>query len=111
VRHGHPDFEGRLGADAVDAQCRQQAHHATRHTQGRLGRRPVLAECASGQAVDAAGDALELAGGDQPAQDHGRQSSVPQIAYPPQRVLSGERQGSAFQWRIRAEWHAASMMQ
>ncbi|MDQ0608201.1 hypothetical protein QFZ83_002372 [Variovorax sp. W1I1] len=46
----------------MDAQPRQQAYHATRHAQGDLGQRPVLAERASRQAVDAAGDALELAG-------------------------------------------------
>lgn len=81
----------------MDAQRRQQTHHATRHAQGYLGKGPVLAERAPWQAVDAAGDALKLAGCNQPAEHHGRQALLSQIARTQQWPTPGEREDGLFE--------------
>jgi hypothetical protein len=54
-----------------------------------LGERAMLAELAAGQAVDAARDAFELAGGDQAGDGDRRQRVLGQVARAQQRALAG----------------------
>lgn len=75
-----PELERCLRANAMDAQRRQQAHHATRHAQGHFGQRSMLTERAPRQNVDAASDALELTGRDQSAEHRGRQTLLSHFA-------------------------------
>ncbi|MNY71494.1 hypothetical protein D3C86_2098480 [compost metagenome] len=81
----------------MDPQRRQQAHHAPRHAKSHFGQRPVLAERASRQAVDAAGDPFKLASRDQPAEDHCRQAMLSQIPCAQQRPTLDEREDSLFE--------------
>jgi len=52
----------KLSTDLVKLQRGEQADDGLRHTPANLGKRLMLGHLAVGQAVEAAGDALELAG-------------------------------------------------
>ena len=73
MRDREPDLERCLGADDMHAKRRKQADHALWNAQRDFGQGSVLANCCAWDAVQPAGEPLELSGLTQTCQFDRRQ--------------------------------------
>jgi hypothetical protein len=81
---------GELGTDLVKLQRGEQADDCLRHTPANLGKRLMLGHLAVGQAVEAAGDALELAGPVELEEELRRPALRTQVSRTQQSLATGE---------------------
>ena len=98
-----------LCADAVHAQCREQADHPAGHADRHLGKRVVLGDRLAREAVQATPDAHQFAGGHEPGQRDGGQSRLREIARAQQLALSSELEDGHFIGNGR--FHVGSLLQ
>ncbi len=109
--NGKPDLKGRLGANAMHAQCRKQTDHPLRCAQSYFCERAVFADGKTWDAIDPSGDSFEFSRCDQSAEQNAGYFSLCKIPSAQQRPYPGEFQDCLLVCRIGLQIHDASMLQ